>query len=171
MRRHRLDGVPVVVGASLAKGFGAPVAVLAGDAETVARFEHCAQTRVHCSPPSTASIRAATLALELNRQAGDAIRSHLGTLVHTFRVALSRRDVRPRGGMFPVQTLGGDPGTPRLHTRLRELGVDTVLHRGHHREPVLSFLITADHQPQHIEAAVAALEQAVVTGRAKAISA
>jgi len=39
---------------SLAKGFGAPLAVLAGSARVVARFEAEAATPVHCSPPSAA---------------------------------------------------------------------------------------------------------------------
>ena len=90
LRWHGLAGPHIVIGASLAKGFGVPLAVLAGAASVVARFERGAETRMHGSPPSMAAIRAAEHALELNRVAGDGIRHRLGRLVVRFRAGSPR---------------------------------------------------------------------------------
>ena len=57
MRRAGLSGNDgIVVGASLAKAFGAPLAMLAGSAAVVGEFERQSATRVHCSPPSVAAV-------------------------------------------------------------------------------------------------------------------
>ena len=44
---------------SLAKAFGAPLAVLAGSDAFMTVFEQESATRMHCSPPSVAVIAAA----------------------------------------------------------------------------------------------------------------
>ena len=74
VRVHGLAGAPVLVGASLAKGFGTPMAALSGSRQLIARFEACSQTRRHCSPPSAAAIAAGRYALQLNRTDGDRLR-------------------------------------------------------------------------------------------------
>jgi hypothetical protein len=63
-----VGGPDVLVGSSLAKGFGVPVAVLAGSETMIGRFKATSETRVHCSPPSLAVIHAAEGALEVNRR-------------------------------------------------------------------------------------------------------
>src|SRR5262249_36872963 len=68
---HRLEGPELILGSSLAKGLGAPLAVLAGNAETIAKFEQLSATRVHCSPPSLAAVSAAQRALAVNEKQGD----------------------------------------------------------------------------------------------------
>ena len=53
----------MIVGSSLAKGFGTPMPLLAGSASVIRRFEEHSETRIHCSPPSLAALHAAEHAL------------------------------------------------------------------------------------------------------------
>jgi 8-amino-7-oxononanoate synthase len=155
------DGVLAV--SSLAKGFGAPVAVLAGSASAIAEFERKSQTRTHCSPPSAAAVHAAAHALAVNRSSGDALRLRLAGLVARFRAGATRAGFRFRGGIFPVQTLGPAPAGEiiALHRRLGELGVRAVpLWARPAAAARLSFLITARHEPRDVDRAVEALAQA-----------
>jgi 8-amino-7-oxononanoate synthase len=161
--RHRsLGGAHVVVGASLAKGFGVPVAVLSGSRATVSRFEAGSGTRVHASPPSVAVIQAATRALALNRQRGDALRLRLTHRVQQFRRRLARLGLRAAGGAFPVQSLTSLGGfdAASLHAGLLERGVRTVLH-DECGAAKLSFIITAAQNPTCIDRAANALAQTI----------
>jgi 8-amino-7-oxononanoate synthase len=160
LRRQDVSAPNVIVGASLAKGFGAPVAVLAGDAATVALFEERAETRVHCSPPSAAAVRAAARAVTLNGPVGEPRRARLAEVVRRFRAGAAAAGFEPRGGLFPVQTLAGVGDAAALHVRLRRLDVHTVLHADEGRPARLSFVFTARHEPAEIDAAVDALSSA-----------
>jgi 8-amino-7-oxononanoate synthase len=161
-RMHGLEGRHVLVGASLAKGFGAPLAVLCTGAAMVRRFEEHSETRVHSSPPSVAAILAGQRALELNREQGDALRWRLWQLVARFRAAAARCGLALRGGAFPVQTLELGPAIDgaRLHRSLCAAGVGTVPRRVDNRVTV-SFLITAAHACSDVERAVATLAACV----------
>ncbi len=164
LRWFDVDGRDVLAISSLAKGFGVPVAVLAGNSATVKRLAARSATRIHCSPPSAAVVHAAERALILNRQRGNALRRRLAELVQRFRSRLARNGFSARGGIFPVQTLmslgGADART--LHERLLGLGVRTVLHPGRNgHKPGLSFLITTRHTPPEIDYAVDALTHVV----------
>ncbi len=148
---------------SLAKGFGVPLAVLSGRESLIRRFEEHSETRVHCSPPSVAAIHAAQHALELNRKQGDALRFRLARLVRHFRSRLAEYGFSAGGDLFPVQTLHSrpdlDPWT--LHERLRAVGIRTIVRRGEvGGGPLLTFIITARHAPEDIDAAVLALAAA-----------
>lgn len=158
LARHGLEGPHIVLGASLAKAFGAPCAVLAGDPLLIRRFEADSASRRHSSPPSVAAIRAGLRALWLNRMHGDALRARLWRLVALWRERLARFGLRARGGSFPVQTLELAPGVDgvRLHQQLRGAGIDTVLQRDGARATV-SFLFRADHRHADIERAVGVL--------------
>jgi 8-amino-7-oxononanoate synthase len=90
---------------SLAKGFGVPMAMLAGPGELVEWFETRSETRVHASPPSVAALRAAEHALAINRSWGDLLRRRVGGLVNYFRTRLEQRGLSSAGGIFPVQSL------------------------------------------------------------------
>ena len=161
LRWHGVEGAHVVVCASLAKALGVPLAVLAGDADVVERFEAGAETRVHCSPPSAAVLRAAERALALNRTVGDGLRVRLGGVVDRLRTRSSLAGLPLRGSMFPVQSLHSGPSVARVHQGLLALGVRTVLHRPTHGGgPVISFVLTARHRERDIDAAVAALVRA-----------
>lgn len=157
-RSHGLAGAHVVVGASLAKGFGAPLAVLCASAELVRRFDEQSETRSHASPPSVAVIQAALHALKVNRAHGEALRRRLWQLLARWREGLARHAISARGGSFPVQTLMLSPGIDGalLHACLREAGVDTVLQR-HGEKSTVSFLVSASHTRAEIERAVAVL--------------
>jgi 8-amino-7-oxononanoate synthase len=168
VRRLGLAGPELVVGASLAKGFGAPIAVLAGDAAVVSQFEARAETRVHSSPPSAAAVDAAERALAVNASSGDALRARLAALVRRFRVGAAATGFAPRGGLFPVQTLTHGADAAALHHALGRLGVRTVLHDGDGRTPRISFILTARHDERDVDTALAALARARPTARAEA---
>jgi 8-amino-7-oxononanoate synthase len=157
---HRMQGGQIVVGASLAKGFGAPLAVLAGSAGLVQRFKACSQTRTHASPPSVAAIHAAWRALRLNRASGANLRRSLWQRVAQLQDGLQRIGIDSGGGRFPVQTLRLPAGVDgeALHAGLRRQGVDTVLQMAG-TQRVISFLLRADHSCSDIARALAALEQ------------
>ena len=158
--RFGLDAPELIIGASLAKGFGAPLAALAGAAETIGLFEREGMTRVHCSPPSLAAVAAADRALDLNRRRGDALRRRLAMLAGLFRASLRRIGVAVAGGLLPVQTLLGLRDPLRLHERLARRGVACVLHQAHGGVgAALSFLITARHTIDDISACVEAIAQ------------
>ena len=160
LRFHDLAGPDVIVVASLAKGLGVPLAVLAGSAAAVERFEETSATRVHCSPPSVAALHAAAHALEANHTHGDGLRARLGRVVALFRRQLAQAGFPVIGGLFPVQTLASvcRDAARRLHQALMRRGVLAVLRQGQMGSgPRLTFLLTARHGPQAIAGLVAAL--------------
>ena len=59
LRWHGVFGPHIIVGSSLAKGFGVPLAALSGSRALIERFREHSETRIHCSPPSVAAIHAA----------------------------------------------------------------------------------------------------------------
>lgn len=149
---HGIGGAHVVVGASLAKAFGAPLAVLVGAAELVGQFEHRAKARDHTSPPSVAAIRAGLNALRINRALGDALRWRLWR-----NVALWQAYHRPsRRWRFPVQALelAPDIDAVLLHASLREAGMQAVLQG----TCTLSVIVTAAHSRRDIEAGAGLLD-------------
>lgn len=156
---RRLSGAPVLVGASLAKAFGVPLAVLAGSGAMMARFEAVSGTRVHGSPPSSAAIAAGLRALQLNRSCGDALRRTLTQRVQQFRSRLAGVGIACHGGMFPVQVVPLAAGVdgPALHEALRASGITVLLQR-HGKAAGLTFLLRAGHSPGDVARAVAALE-------------
>jgi 8-amino-7-oxononanoate synthase len=157
LRFHgRGGGTGVVLVSSLAKGFGVPLAVLAGDRVMVAAYEAASETRTHTSPPSFAHLHAAARALAVNRADGDRLRERLAMLVGRFRGHLARGGLRPRGLPFPVQVLPdmSEPAARALHRRLLRFGVRTVLQRSCRRQGAsLSFAITARHGPRDVDRA------------------
>jgi 8-amino-7-oxononanoate synthase len=154
----------VVLISSLAKAFGAPLAMLAGSAATVRGFEGKSETRMHTSPPSRAAIHAASRALQINASYGEVLRLRLAQLVRRFCRRLAEIGLQAVGGSFPVQTLGPLPGTDveALYRHLLRSGVQTVLHRGASAiKPQISFLLNARHAASEIDGAVAALRDAL----------
>lgn len=163
LRCSGVRGPRVLLVASLAKGFGAPVALLAGGAAAIKRFEARSDTRVHCSPPSAAVVAAAARALSTNAVVGEALRVRLWRLVQRLPANLAAAGLGAEGGVFPVQTLALAPtlDVRALHHRLLTMGVRTVLRREHGGEGArISLLITTQHTPQQIDRATEAIAQA-----------
>jgi 8-amino-7-oxononanoate synthase len=159
---HGVEGPEVIIGSSLAKGFGAPLAVLAGNIELITKFEELSGTRVHSSAPSLAVINAARRALAINEERGDSLRSRLAKLVRCFRESLRQIGLLAIGGLFPVQTLKAIPGIDpeRLHRRLLSSGVKAVLRSARHAPgSALTFLINALHTQSDIARCMDAAQQ------------
>jgi 8-amino-7-oxononanoate synthase len=158
MQRAAINSDRLIIGSSLAKAFGVPVAVLAGSAAILDEFERKSATRVHCSPPSAAAIGASVRALGINWRRGDALRSSLAQLVCRFRHGLEKLGLIAIPGLFPVQPLRlpGHIDPCRLHQELENLGVEAVLHK-----TGISFVITARHSASDIDRALAHLATAI----------
>jgi 8-amino-7-oxononanoate synthase len=163
LRWRGIKSSDVIVGSSLAKGFGVPMAVLAGNASIIRRFEEKSETRVHCSPPSLAVLHAAEHALAINRIHGDRLRRYLAQLVRRFRAGLRALGLAAEGGLFPVQTFRPvGVAAEALHMRLLRLGIRTiVVRRCRGIGAQIAFLITALHRPSDIDRAVAAIGRAM----------
>jgi len=162
LRRHGIEHTPVLAGASLAKGFGVPLAVLAGSAAWVARFERVSDTRLHASPPSQAVVVAARRALRLNALCGDGLRRLLAQRIARFRAALGEDGLACDGGRFPVQSvpLPGRANLAAAHAALRQAGVLAVpQYKGGTAR--LTFLLRADHTEGDIARAATALAEVV----------
>ena len=119
-------------------------------------FEDQSLTRMHCSPPSFAPLRAAQHALVCNRRGGEMSPRKLLENVRRFRRGLINRRQR---GVFPMQTIQPPPGlsATKLHRHLLGHGVRTVLYRGEGSRARVSFLITARHTSEEIDFVTAAL--------------
>jgi 8-amino-7-oxononanoate synthase len=158
LRWHGLRTANVLVGASLAKGFGAPLAVLSGGAALIERFVNDSQTRLHCSPPSVASIQAAQAALMANNRAGARWRERLLQLVRHLRATVMRAGLDAVGTLpFPVQSFvsrhaPGAAAFAQLLQRLHASGVRALLTRGcQGLAPRLSFIVTTHHSREQID--------------------
>jgi 8-amino-7-oxononanoate synthase len=163
-RWSRLSSPHLLVVASLAKGFGVPVATVAGSGAVIRQYLAKSETRVHCSPPSNAHLHAAAAALRSNASRGDALRSHLATLVTQFRTGLGALGVPLTPGLFPVQSTGASAGLDLqvVHRRLASLAVRTVLNQPRCRRGIaLSFIFTAEHREADVAQAVRAVEIAL----------
>ena len=157
LRFHGAPDAGVLIVSSMAKGFGVPVAVLAGGERMISQFEERSATRVHCSPPSVAVIRAAAHALAVNRRCGDALRLRLAGLVSRFRRGLARAALAASGGLFPIQTLRTPPDFDVIgfHERLRAANINAVLHRDRRGAGSrISFIVTARHTAGAIDRAL-----------------
>lgn len=163
LRWHEVRDPRVWVVSSLAKGFGVPLAVLAASQHRIQTLARRSRTRVHCSPPCAATLQAAAHALAINRQRGAALRQRLLTRVQRFRARLAERGWSSDGGLFPVQTLTGEPPHDfvALHHALSRRGIRAVLQAARNGGvPRLSFILTAKHHDADIDAAVDALADA-----------
>lgn len=160
LRALNLSGPHIIVAASLAKAFGAPLAVLAADATLIADIERESQTRLHTSPPNQASVRAGQIALQANPSIGEQRRQKLWRNLQYWWQGLFALGLRSQGGPFPVQSLifASTQQSLALHAYLQEQGVSSVLQRARHRgNGQLSFIFTAEHSLQDIDRLLALL--------------
>jgi 8-amino-7-oxononanoate synthase len=165
LRWHGVFGPHIVVGSSLAKGFGAPLAALFGSRVLIDLFRERSETRLHSSPASVSAIHAARRALRLNRSHGDTLRQWLLDLVRRLRHLLSAAGLVPVARLpFPVQSFqaqSSPPVTQVLRWLLRN-GVRALLTRGCTAVAArLTFLVTAQHGLADIDTAAQAAAWAV----------
>jgi 8-amino-7-oxononanoate synthase len=170
MRYASLNSGRIIVGASLAKAFGAPAAVLAGTTSTISNFERWSATRVHCSPTSLAAIAAVDSALRINAECGDELRLRLARLVARLRHGLRQLGLIAVPGLFPVQPLRlpefVDAAT--LHHALQSRGVMTVLHSpGKGKEGRISFVVNIRHAFNQIDRALACLTELMTAANSR----
>ncbi len=145
------DGVVRV--ASLAKAYGAPLAVITGAGEVIARLGRDGGNRLHSSPPSAADLAAAAVALGDER--GNRLRRDgLWSNVRWVRRTLRGMGLQPVGRPFPLVCV--DMPSPaeayRWWRRLSGRGVRTVVQRPLCRPGVvLSLLVRADHTSRDLD--------------------
>jgi len=163
MQHAGLSSDRLIIGASLAKAFGVPVAVLAGSAAVLDRYDRQSATRVHCSPPSSAAIAASAHALAINQWHGDVLRSKLAQRVSRFRHGLKRLGLIAIPGLFPVQPLRlpEHMDARMLHEELEQQGVEAVLQRRERGNAGISFVVTARHSLDEIDRALAHLAKSL----------
>jgi 8-amino-7-oxononanoate synthase len=109
LRRAGISHRCIILINSLAKAFGAPLAMIAGSKNFFQRFRAESQTRVHCSPPSTAAVAAAIHALAVNAAHGDALRRRLSQLVFFFKKQQSHipmAKTSARSGIYKIYQKG-----------------------------------------------------------------
>jgi 8-amino-7-oxononanoate synthase len=156
-------GPGVLAVASLAKGFGVPLAVVAGGRRLVGRVA-AGPARVHASPPSAADLRAAERALAGNRRIGEGRRRRLAALVARLRHRLVGRGIVLRGGAFPIQSLPTmAPSTAAaVAEALAARGVRGVLQRSRCQGgATVTLVVTALHTTGAIDRAAAAVADAL----------
>jgi 8-amino-7-oxononanoate synthase len=158
---------PAIIVASLAKAFGAPLAVVGGPRGEVEAYAQSSETRVHLSPPSLADVHAALRALEINAVEGDARRTHLSRLITRLRRGLTDLGLpvgaATPGVLAPVQRVPTGSLPPLTAQRwLLEHGVRGVVHRACDGQARLSLVLTASHRLADIDQALAAI--AALTG-------
>lgn len=150
---------------SLAKGFGAPLAVVSGDARLVSLVAGKGLLQVHASPPSAADVSAAEAALRINAQVGEQLRTRLLRLVRRLRHGLLRLGMPlAAASCLPVQPVGPLPRglALRLADRMARRGIRLVLQRPETGTGVLlTWVITARHQECDVARALAALAAAL----------
>jgi 8-amino-7-oxononanoate synthase len=154
---HRLRPENLLWAASLAKGFGAPLAALLGPRDLLDGFRKRSLTRVHCGGPSEASVAAGIAALLRNESEGESRRLALAQRVGALRDGLRRLSIPVAGGFFPYLTALVDDAES-AHRHLLRRGIATVLHRHRETGPAcLTLLCRADHGAADIDHTLEAL--------------
>ena len=156
LRWHDISDPHIINVSSLAKGFGAPLAILSGSDMFVRCFEAESDTQVHSSPASIADIHAAEHALKINRFKGDVLRKKLARNIARFSRNLHDAGIQCHGGFSPVQTIPIPAQTAQLfHRSLQEQGVFTVLQQSCiSQKPRIGFVITARHKISDLDNAI-----------------
>ncbi len=156
LRSNAIANQNVIVVNSLAKGFGVPIACMAGSDRFVDWFLSKSETRSACSQPCSPVIHAAQHALWVNETDGDPLRSLLAANVRHFQNRFREMGIAVDGGNFPVQAMPPIPGmnAQQLHAKLNESGILTVLVDQHDTEVLrVACLISAKHVPTDLDIA------------------
>lgn len=132
LQLHGIRSPQVILGSSLAKGFGVPLAAICGSERIVELFRQRSETLVHSSAPSIALLHAAERALRINAYQGDNLRLQLAKLVRHFSKRLRLIGLRDSEGLFPVRmiALGREADALSLKRFLGRAAVRTAVVRG-----------------------------------------
>lgn len=149
--------------ASMAKAYGAPLAVTTGDRRTIDRLARSGGNRVHSSPPSAADLAAATSALGDVDGVGSRRARLLGLVLH-LRSRLRDLGLRDPSPPFPVVGIGlPSLEARRWWSRLRASGIQAVVQQSRCRgEFRLTVVVRADHSYADLERLAGALETLAV---------
>lgn len=156
------DGVVIV--ASLAKAFGAPLAVIAGPAEIVSSTWQRGPTVAHSSPPAVPVGMAAVRALDVNDRVGERLRGRLLSLVEQLCRELGRCGVAVESDRFPVVRVpvASSHAAAEAVAALARTGVRAVaLGPSCQGRPGLGLAVTAVLQEADIDRAASAVSLAV----------
>ena len=147
---------------SLAKAFGAPLAVISGNKNFITAFEKNSITRESSSPVSAAHLSAVNNAILVNESYGDEKRKKLFNNILLFRKELIGAGLQLSGGMFPVQniTFSNYDDMINLFEKLNHNNIKTVLTTSHQiKIPVITFIINATHSVQQIKMLAAIIKR------------
>ena len=152
--------------ASFAKGYGAPLAAVAGPVAAVAGIREAGPARTHASPPTACDV--AALAAALSRADLGRRRTRLAAAVGRVRALAGGLGLRPLGIAFPVLNLDVAPHDPRdLQAVLATHGVRVLVTRGRCvGRAVLTLCVRADTTDHDLEALAAGLRAATARGAA-----
>ena len=157
---YGLHGPHVCVGSSLAKGFGAPLAVLLGTETTLDGIASDGETRIHSSPPSVAAIAAATRALDDNATSGDLLRARLLRRVSQLRQGLARIGARMLASLpLPVQmiALASKQAARAVLAALEARDIRAIVTKTCAGGVALAIILTARHAAADIDRLIDAL--------------
>jgi 8-amino-7-oxononanoate synthase len=139
-------GPGVLVVASLAKAFGAPLAVVAGPVPLVTATWQRGPTVIHSSPPPVPVLLAGVRALDLNERVGERLRSRLLSLLERLRRRLAGVGLSVESGPFPVVRVPLPSSDAAAHVvgQLERAGVRAVaLGRSCQGRPALGLAVNA----------------------------
>lgn len=148
-----ISGPDLLIGASLAKAFGVPLAAVSGGRRQIGELAAHGDTRWHCSPPAMPLLLAGLHALKENRRQGDRLRGLLASRIGEFRNGLQAIGLSASRHGFPMQSLPGISGKQAVswHRELGAAGIRSLLTRPHFSGSArLTFLLTATHRPADI---------------------
>jgi 8-amino-7-oxononanoate synthase len=162
---HGLRSQATILGASLAKAFGAPFAIVSGASAILKQVAREGETRIHTSGASAADVAAGRNALTINRAQGDDRRARVVRLVEQLRKELVKFGLQSRSELpIPVQAIA----MPSFRVAkaslasLDESGVRGLVTRSCLGGlPSLTLLITARHTAADISRAATGLARAM----------
>ena len=147
--------------ASMAKAYGAPLAVITGDRATVDRLAREGDNRLHSSPPSAADLGAGAAALSACASTR-ARRARLCTHVLALRRSLRQEGLSLNGLPFPVVGVRfvDSGGALQWWSALRDMRIHTVVQRTCGQSgALLSAVLRADHSADDIERLIGAIRR------------
>lgn len=150
-----ITGTNVICISSLAKAWGAPLAVMTGSKAHLNDFRQNSDTRVYASPPNRAVIAAGHLALLKNKTQGDSLRRRLLNRVIYFKKMLGTAGITTSGGFFPVQTIAHPhPGKlKKLFLEFQFQNIKTVLVKSHNGAPRQCLILNTNHTASDLQQA------------------